>query len=310
MKKMIVLAGAILAIAFVATLFLPTGKALAQQGQMAAPLSPAHLNPAVIKLAAGQPMIGLQTGDMSLQNCHSIARVNYDYVYFDLEHNPLNFESLGWCVAAWADKTAALKSGSAAPKVALFARFPSYGRDQDSNDWVIKQALDIGLMGIIFNGVDNSEQMTRIIQEMRYPQKKNAKYPQPPGMRGYSPTNALFAWGIPGAEYERRADVWPLNPDGDLMAIPQIETLEGLKNADAIASVPGVSAIFLGAGGDLHQYLGVDSANSPETEEARQTVLKACKAHHVACGITAGNKEAVDRRLKEGWMMIRTGAGE
>ena len=51
------------------------------------------------------------------------------------------------------------------------------------------------------------------------------------------------AWGISTAEYERRADVWPLNPEGDLLAIPMIETLEGLKNVDEIAATPGIAAI-------------------------------------------------------------------
>ena len=35
------------------------------------------------------------------------------------------------------------------------------------------------------------------------------------------------------AEYERRADVWPLNPAGDLIAIVMIESAEGLRNVDA-----------------------------------------------------------------------------
>jgi 4-hydroxy-2-oxoheptanedioate aldolase len=193
--------------------------------------------------------------------------------------------------------------------VALFARFPPYGRDLQSNDWIAKQALDMGLMGIIFNGVDNKEQMTRLVQYMRYPQQKTSKYQQPSGLRGYAPGNAAFAWGISVAEYERRADVWPLNPEGDLLAIPMIETAEGLKNADEIASVPGVGAIFIGAAGDLHQYLGV-AQDSAEVEQARQTILAACKAHNVPCGITALTKADVDKRLAEGWKMIRTGRGE
>jgi len=42
-------------------------------------------------------------------------------------------------------------------------------------------------MGVIFNGVDNKEQMTRLIRYMRYPQQKTSKYQQPPGLRGYGP---------------------------------------------------------------------------------------------------------------------------
>jgi 4-hydroxy-2-oxoheptanedioate aldolase len=270
---------------------------------------PLHLNPAIEKLTHGQAIIGTQTDDTSLQNCHSLARLDFDYAYVDMEHGPLNLDGLAYCVAAMADKAAILKKGNAQPNVALFARFPAYGRDLESNDWIVKQALDMGLMGIIFNGVDNKEQMTRLVQYMRYPQQKTSKYQQPLGLRGYAPGNAIFAWGISAAEYERRADLWPLNPEGDLLAIAMIETAEGLKNVNEIASVPGVGAIFIGAAGDLHQYLGVPQ-DSPEVEQARQTILAACKAHNVACGITALTKADVDKRLKEGWKMIRTGRGE
>jgi 4-hydroxy-2-oxoheptanedioate aldolase len=290
----------------IAALFLAfsvlTGSTPAQQ-------LPLHLNPAVEKLAHGQPILGTQTDDVSLQNCHSLARMDFDYSYVDMEHGPLNLDGLAYCIAAMVDKAAVLKKGNAQPNVALFARFPPYGRDLQSNDWIVKQALDMGLMGIIFNGVDNKEQMTRLVQYMRYPQQKTSKYQDPPGLRGYAPGNAIFAWGVSAAEYEKHADVWPLNPEGDLLAIPMIETAEGLKNVNEIAAVPGVGAIFIGAGGDLHQYLGVGQ-DSPEVEQARQTILTACKAHNVPCGITALTRPDVDRRLKEGWKMIRTGRGE
>src|SRR6202047_1594223 len=292
----------IVAVAFILALLTPTRIAWAQQ-------APLHLNPAIEKLAHGQPMIGTQTDDMSLQNCHSLARLDFDYVYVDMEHGPLNLDGLAYCVAAMVDKAAVLRKGNAQPNVALFARFPAYGRDLESNDWIVKQALDMGLMGIIFNGVDNKEQMMRLVRYMRYPQQKTSKYQQPPGLRGYAPGNAIFAWGVSAAGDEKQAGVWPLNPEGDLLAIPMIETAEGLKNVNEIAAVPGVGAIFIGAGGDLHQYLGAPQ-DAPEVEQARQTILAACKAHNVACGITALSKAEVDKRLQEGWKMIRTGRGE
>jgi 4-hydroxy-2-oxoheptanedioate aldolase len=282
---------------------------LAASARVSAQQAAPHLNPAIEKLAHDQPIIGTQTDDMSLQNCHSLARLDLDYAYVDMEHGPLNLDALAFCIAAMVDKGAALAKGNAQPKVALFARFPPYGRDLESNDWIVKQALDMGLMGIIFNGVDNQEQMTRLVRYMRYPQQKTSTYQEPPGLRGYSPGNAVFAWGISAAEYEQHADLWPLNPGGDLLAIAMIETAEGLKNVDQIASVPGLGAIFIGAGGDLHQYLGVPR-DSPVVEQARQKILRACKTHKVPCGITALTKADVDKRLKEGWMMIRTGRGE
>src|ERR1700691_3265608 len=173
--------------ALLAALFLLAGTLSSQQ-------APLHLNPAMEKLPHGQALIGTQTAAMSLQNCRSLARLDLDYAYVDMEHGALNLDGLAYCAAAMVDKAAALKKGNAEPKVALFARFPPYGRDLESNDWIAKQALDIGLMGIIFNGVENKEQMTRLVRFMRYPQQKTSKYQQPPGLRGYAPGNAIFSW--------------------------------------------------------------------------------------------------------------------
>jgi 4-hydroxy-2-oxoheptanedioate aldolase len=283
-------------LAFVAWAMAPTGTLYAQQALK-------HLNPVIEKLANGKPFIGYQTGDLSLENARSIARADIDYVYLEMEHGPMDFEGMHRFTVGMIDKAAILKKGNAQPNVAIFARFAPYGREQAQ--WFVKQALDIGLMGVIFNGIDNAEQALLGVRNMRYPQKRTSKYPNPPGLRGYAPGTAVWWWGVSDAEYERRADVWPLNPDGDLLAIMMIETAEGLKNADAIVAVPGVGAIFVGAGGDLHQYLGVES-NSPEVEQAFQTILKACQAHNVACGITALNGRDIAKRLGEGWKMIRT----
>jgi 4-hydroxy-2-oxoheptanedioate aldolase len=282
---------------FVAGIGLPTGRLFAQQQTVK------HLNPVIEKLAAGKPFIGFQTGDFSLENARNLSNTDIDYVYLEMEHGPMDFEGMHRFTVGMIDKATILKKGNAQPNVAIFARFAPYGREQAQ--WFVKQALDIGLMGVIFNGIDNPEQALLAVRNMRYPQKRTSKYPNPPGLRGYAPATAAWWWGVSDAEYERRADLWPLNPDGDLLAIMMIETAEGLKNADAIASAPGVGAIFVGAGGDLHQYLGVES-NSPEVEQAFQAILKACVAHNVACGITALTGSDIAKRLAEGWKMIRT----
>jgi 4-hydroxy-2-oxoheptanedioate aldolase len=219
-----------------------------------------------------------------------------------MEHSPLDFPGLAIFLAGLTDKAAIIAKKSAQPNVALFARFPP---EADQSNWVVKQALDIGLMGVIFNGVDTKDQAVTAIRTMRYPPLRGAPRREPIGIRGMSTAAASYAWGVSGAEYERRADVWPLNPDGDLLATIMIESVEGLENLDAIASVPGVGALFLGAGSDLSRSIGVP-ISSPEVEAAFQRVLKACKAHKVACAITAGNTDDIVRRVKEGWTIIRS----
>jgi 4-hydroxy-2-oxoheptanedioate aldolase len=261
-----------------------------------------HLNPVIAKLAEGKTVYGLITADLSLANARETARAPVDFVYADLEHNPLDFPGLNIFLLGMTDRGAILKKGNLQPNVALFARFPP---EADQSQWVVKQALDIGLMGVIFNGVDSKEQALFAVRSMRYPQLRGASHMEPAGIRGFGTAGATWAWGLSGAEYERHADVWPLNPDGDLLATIMIESVDGLKHLDEIASVPGVGALFLGAGADLSHSLGVPQ-NSPEVEAGFQQVLKACKAHKVACAITAGSAADVARRVREGWNIIRS----
>jgi len=115
-----------------------------------------HLNPVIEKLAAGKPFIGFQTGDLSFQNARTLARTDIDYVYLEMEHGPMDFAGLQQFTIGMIDKAAILKKGNVQPNVAIFARFAPYGREQAQ--WIAKQALDIGLMGVIFNGIDTPEQ--------------------------------------------------------------------------------------------------------------------------------------------------------
>ena len=262
-----------------------------------------HLNPVVAKLAAGRTVYGLiNSGDLSIVNARETARAPVDFVYADMEHNPLDFAGLATFLLGMTDKAAIVSKGNLQPNVALFARFPP---EADQSGWVVKQALDMGLMGVIFNGVDRREQAVEAIRSMRYPPQKGDTRREPAGIRGYGTAAATWAWGVSASEYERRADVWSLNPDGDLLAVLMIESVEGLQNLDAIASVPGVGALFLGAGGDLSRSMGVRQ-DAPELEQAFQRVLEACKKHNVACAISANSGADVARRVKEGWRIIRS----
>ena len=255
--------------------------------RLPAQTAPVHLNPVIAKLARGETVFGLiNQGDLSLANAREIARAPVDFVYADMEHSPLDFVGLNLFLLGMADKAEILKKGNLQPNVALMARFPP---EADQSAWVVKQALDIGLMGVIFNGVDSTEQAVAAVRSMRYPKLKGAPYQEPAGLRGFAPANALWAWGLSQAEYERRADVWPLNPEGDLLAVVMIESAEGLARVDQIAAVPGVGALFVGAGSDLSRSLGV-AQPSPELEAAFAKIVGACKAHNVACAITANSR--------------------
>ena len=275
------------------------------------PLKPAHLNPMIEKLDAGKAVFGPIISDFSMTSARQWARSDADYVWLDMEHNPMNLEAIANYVAYSNDRAYTVKRGDAQPKLAIVARFAPY--PSDNQGWIAKQALDIGLMGIVFNTVNTKEEAIAAVRQMRYAPQRNDPGTQqgPAGYRGFAPGGALWNWGIPGPEYERRADLWPLNPNGDLISIFLIETPEAVKNIDEIASVPGVGVINAAAAGDLSTAMGIagQANTSPEVEAHRQTILRACKAHNVVCGILANGKADIDKRLNEGWKMLTTPSG-
>ena len=137
---------------------------------------PLHLNPVVAKLAEGKTVYGIQTNDWSLAHARETARAPVDFVYADMEHNPLDLPALHLFLMGMTDRALVLKKGNLQPNVALFARFPP---EADQSQWVVKQALDIGLHGIFFNGVDTKEQAVMAVRSMRYPPLKGSKYYEP-----------------------------------------------------------------------------------------------------------------------------------
>ena len=134
--------------AVLAALVTPVSTPSAQSGYV-------HLNPVVEALAQGRHVFGVSTSDLSIENAVALAgNPNLDYVYLDMEHNPLRFQEMKHFLAfiTAGDKAGIIKRGNGQVRPAVFARFPPYGREQTL--WMVKHALDIGLNGILINNVE------------------------------------------------------------------------------------------------------------------------------------------------------------
>lgn len=285
-----------IAAAFCASTIFMSGSAHAQERTR-------YINPVIEKLASGEPFIGVSTGNLSVAHARALTRSDLDYVYVDMEHTPVDFTALHHFTLGTLDPAAIAERGEdVKADLAVFARFPPYGRERV--EWIAKQALDIGLMGVIFNSIDNADQARLAISSMRYPQMQDSDFPEPTGLRGWSPGLASWLWGLSNNEYRGVADVWPLNPDGELLAIMMIESAEGVENVEEILDVPGVGALFIGPA-DLAFSMGVPNG-APEVEEALQTILQACLAADVPCGMSINADQMADR-IEEGWRMLNLG---
>jgi 4-hydroxy-2-oxoheptanedioate aldolase len=227
---------------------------------------------------------------------------NEHWSLIEMEHGPYLIDEIGKILADLRPPH------SIRPRLTPVVRIPLEADEVVKS--LVKQVLDTGVMGIIAPHVETKEQMTRFVQAMRYPPQRGARYSEPVGVRGWAPFRAVQYWGLSQLDYAKRADVWPLNPEGELLAIAMIESREGVQNIDEILQVPGVGAVLIGPS-DLSLSLGVGTpaANpaAPEVEAATQAVLKACLAHKVACG-TFGGRD-VKSRVAEGFRLFPSAAG-
>ena len=262
------------------------------------PVSGQHLNRTIETLEDGHPTFGLFTANHSMQNARSLASSDLDFIFIDMEHAPLDMERLRVFLAGMLNPGAIAANGTTQMQVTPFVRIPQYGSEQ--LQFIVKQVLDMGAFGIVFPFIGNRDEALTAVTSMRYPPARGDAQPEPRGTRGSSAGNAAWFWGV--GNYNQRADTWPLDPDGELMAILQIESVEGVENIEDIITVGGVGAIFIGPA-DLGLSLGVGGA---EREEAIQTVLAACLRHNVPCGITTSEND-VQRRIDEGFRFVTIG---
>lgn len=276
-------------------LLIPLASLQAQTGTMP------RLNKAIELLAQGDTAFGVLAFDFSLNNARSMARSDLDFIIIDMEHAPFDIEQLRQFLLGMTDKRALMAKGNLQPDVVPLVRIPAIGSEDVV--WQAKQVLDVGAFGVMYPSINTREEAETAVRATRYPQENGVADYEPPGLRGRNPANASWYWGV--NDYHQRADVWPLDPAGELLAIIQIETPEAVANIHDILSVPGIGVIFIGPS-DLSTAMGYASPAEPAVEAAIQTVLQACLATGVPCAITTSSN-SVEQRIAQGFRFVTVG---
>ena len=250
-----------------------------------------------------EPGFGVLSFDYSLNNARALATSGLDFVFIDMEHAPFDVERLREFLLGMTNKRSILEKGSLQPDVVPFVRIPAAGGAEELIAQA-KQVLDVGVFGIFFPAVHTRDQAELAVRATRYPQYNGAPDFEPAGLRGRNPSNAAWYWGV--SDYHAKADVWPLDPQGELLAMMFIESAEGAENIDEIITVPGLGGIFIGPS-DLSTSMGYSSPAAPQVEEAIQRVLQACLTNDVPCAITTGPGSVQDR-IEQGFSFVTVGA--
>ena len=220
------------------------------------------------RLNAGTETLGAWLMSRDPLIAEATARQGFDYVCVDMQHGTADLSDLLTLVQA-------IELGGGTP----VARVPW------NEPGVIQRSLDLGCHGVIVPMVNTAEDAQAVVSACRY---------APNGSRSWGPV----AVGPRHDDYRTWAD-------RAVSVIPMIETTQALDNLDAILSVPGIDAVYVGPS-DLAISLGlgpVGNDDNPTFTSALTRIVDACGRHGVAAGIHSDGRTARLRR-SQGFSMI------
>ncbi|MEZ4860176.1 MAG: aldolase/citrate lyase family protein [Caldilineaceae bacterium] len=206
------------------------------------------------------------------------AHFQFDGIWLDLEHRCMSDREvqaiLAMCQAADID---------------CMVRPPTLERTK------LYRYLEDGASGFLVPLVSTPELAYDLVQAAKFP---------PIGNRGMDGAGVdadfgIAAWG-PGMDFAGDAN-------RETFILPQIETLEAVANAEAIAAIEGIDGLFLGPA-DLNLRIAAAPAGQKITfEQAVETVAAACRKHNKVWGIAVGSLEQLKQYRALGAQVVPWG---
>ena len=192
-------------------------------------------NPVKLEIMAGGDVIGRTVSSNNLETmlttyCTAASQSTADFTWTEMQHSGIDWGD-AWRMWAYGSST------SCPDRRAVPGARIAYTDERE-----IQHALDGGAMVLVVPTVDTVEEAREVVQWAYFP---------PFGKRsqGGSQTAAVLRPWLPqGVSYRQTFN-------NNLVLIVMIETIEGVKNAEAIAKVPGIHGVFA-ASGDLGNFSG------------------------------------------------------
>jgi 2-keto-3-deoxy-L-rhamnonate aldolase RhmA len=223
------------------------------------------------RIKAGEPTAGAWLHLCSSIAAEIMAEAGFDWLLIDMEHGHGDYQTL-------LAQLQAMGGSGVTPIVRVEWNDPA----------VLKRVLDLGAYGVMIPWVSGREACAAAVRACKYP---------PEGIRGMAGSHRAAGFGTRAADYWRRANA-------EILVIIQIETVETLRDIDAVLAVPGVDVAFVGPV-DLSAALGhVGAPAHPEVKAAIARVEEAAKRAGVALGTISRSWEEAQALYARGYRMV------
>jgi 4-hydroxy-2-oxoheptanedioate aldolase len=207
-------------------------------------------------------------------SAETMAQQGWDTLTIDLQHGVVDYSTM----------VPMLQAISTTPTVPL-VRVPWL------DPAMLMKTLDAGAYGVICPMVNTRDDAQKLVAYTHY---------APRGTRSYGPIRALL-YG--GADYAQHADE-------AIVVFAMIETAQAVDNLDAILSVEGLDAVYIGPS-DLSISLGCKPGFDdlePKAAQAVEHILARARAHGVVAAIHNGAPEAALARIAKGFQLVTIGS--
>ncbi len=203
----------------------------------------------------------------------TMAHQGWDSLTIDMQHGPVGYEAALQLLTA-------ISTTDTVP----VARVPW------NEPGIIMKMLDAGAAGIICPMVNTRAECEAFVQACRYP---------PVGYRSYGPNRAKLYGGADYADTAHQT----------VVTFAMIETAEAVENVDAILSVEGLDALYVGPA-DLSRSMGktaVDYDAEPLTGAVDKIIASAQK-HGIVLGGHTGSPEIALGLIERGFQFVTVGS--
>ena len=204
----------------------------------------------------------------------TMAHQGWDTLTIDLQHGVIDYQAMVTMLQA-------ISTTATVPIVRVPWLEPG----------IVMKSLDAGAYGVICPMVNTREDAQKFVAWTNY---------APRGSRSYGPVRALL---YAGADYPQRANE-------TIVRFAMIETAQALDNLDAILSVEGLDAIYIGPS-DLSLALGcrpVFDDVDPPVAQAIDHIVERARAHGVVAGVHNGLPEVALARVAKGFRFVTVGS--